>query len=186
MKKIIRLTERDLTRLVKRVLEESKFSHPQYIEVELTPKWKRFMEEEIENSQLGDTRGRSNYLNETIMMSPKMLYNIGGGKHIFEDQYTVNYFAEYKPEDSEIEIHVIDCFGKSRNDLADTKKVSIYDSLWDKKSWDWDENMFTTTPNVENKCAARGENMRSMFHRGFEVGERDHKGYFEIVDFGEL
>ena len=186
MKKIIKLTERDLTRIVKRVLKENKFSNPQYIEVELTSKWEDFMEEESEDSSLGDTRGYGNYQEETIKMVPNMLYNIGGGKHFGEDQYTVNYFAEYNPKDSEIKIHVVDCFGKSRNDLDNVKKVSTNDTLWDKGSWDWDEDMFTTRPNVKNKCAARGENMKSMFNRGFEVGERDHRGYFEIVDTGEL
>jgi hypothetical protein len=186
MGRIVRLTESDLTRIVRRVLKENKSSHPQYIKVELTTKWEKFMEKESEDSRLGDTRGYSNYRGETIKMVPNMLYNIGGGKHVDEDQYTMNYFAEYKPEDSKIEIHVIDCFGKSRNDLDNVKKVSINDTLWSKEPWDWDKGMFTTKPNVQNKCAARGENMKSMFHKRFEVGETDHRGYFEIVGSGEL
>jgi len=28
--------------------------------------------------------------------------------------------------------------------------------------------------------------MKSMFNKGFEVGETDHRGYFEIVGSGEL
>jgi len=186
MGRIVRLTESDLTRLVRRVLKENKSSHSQYIKVELTTKWEKFMGKESEDERLGDTRGYSNYKGETIKMVPNMLYNIGGGKHFMEHEYTANYFAEYKPEDSKIEIHVIDCFGKSRNDLDNVKKVSTNDTLWDKGSWDWDEDTFTTRPNVKNKCAARGENMKSMFNKGFEVGETDHRGYFEIVGSGEL
>ena len=178
MARIIRLTESDLTRLVKRVIRESKSSHPQYIKVELTTKWEKFMEKESDDEQLGDTKGYSNYKGETIKMVPNMLYNIGGGKHFMEDEYTVNYFAEYKPEDSKIEIHVIDCFGKSRGDLSNVKKVSTHDTLWDKKS------SGKTLGN--NKCEARGENMKSMFHKNFEVGETDHRGYFEIVGSDEL
>lgn len=179
MKKVVRLTESDLTRIVRRVLKENKSSHPQYIEVELTTKWEKFMEKELEDERLGDARGHSNYQGQTIKMVPNMLYNIGGGKHVEEGQYTINYFAEYKPEDSKIEIHVIDCFGKSRNDLANVKKVSAHDTPWDKKS-------SATKQYGNNKCEARGENMKSMFHKRFEVGETDHRGYFEIVGSGEL
>ena len=168
------------------VIKENKSSHPQYIEVELTPEWESFMEEESEDSHLGDTRGHSNYQGETIKMLPNMLYNIGGGKHVDEDQYTINYFAEYKPKDSEIKIHVVDCFGKSRNDLDNVEKVSVNDTLWSKEPWDWDKGVFTTKPNVKNKCAARGSFMKLMFRKGLEVGETDHMGFFGIVGSGEL
>ena len=185
MKKVIRLTESDLARIVKRVIKENKSSHPQYIEVELLPEWENFMEEKFEDEHLGDTIGSVSN-GPTIKMIPGMLYKIGGGRHSFEDQYTMNYFAEYKPNNSEIEIHVVDCFGKSRNDLDNVKKVSVHDTFWDKKPWGWDERLFTTRPNVKNKCAARGENIKSKFDYGFEVGEVDHREYFEIVGTGEL
>jgi len=175
MKKIIRLTESDLTRIVKRVLKESKKSKPKSITIELTDKWKDRLKEIKSDNLHGYTPGKKEY-----KLSEGVWVKIGSGPYEYGRSNLTGkqtfFFAEYVPDNDEIFVHNMNCFGNAIGRIAEE---------------DWNsENFFMYVldrgiSGSEDRpigCISAGYSYHK-FEDGFEVGMKS-KGdnYFEIVD----
>lgn len=170
MKKIVRLNESDLIRIVKRVLKENLESRPNMIRVRLTP-------ELVETMMEKNNFGGIDFNTEMDLISG-MWYKIGQGRGNFHSQ---NYepqsffFSKYKPNQNEIYTMEVRCKGRVHTDMA--KQLTL---MFDERF-----NNFLSSENPYDRCYDAGGFYSKFETRdgkpNFDVGEQDHRGYFEIT-----
>jgi hypothetical protein len=177
MRKIVRLTESDLTRIVRRVLTEEIQSKPITIEIKLLPKWSNRME------QMTGMDGRKGIATTssarlTATDNPTTGRLIGTGPFDIVDGIWRKdfYYANYRPEIDEISVEGVRCFGTNAiKDVSDNYTHTIPIVRWVK-------GMKSYPPSRdENFCITISGGIYSKFD-SFEVGSVDHRGFFEIVD----
>jgi hypothetical protein len=173
MKRIIRLTESDLTRLVKRIIRESNESKPKKIEIKFLPGWEERLEEMTDDNLKGHTPMGSTVTLEANDGGKK----IGYGPYIMRDNSRDFFYAEYRPQHNEITVSVYRCFGYDAIGRAeDNYNPPIFltrDDLRPEESFDKQDK------HKRNYCVSPGGSY-SKFD-SCDVGEVDHRDYFEIV-----
>jgi len=175
MRKVVRLTENDLARIVSRVLKESKKSKPRTITIELTEKWVDRLKEMKSEHSHGYTPMRSKY-----KLFEGMWVKIGSGPYEYNRNNLSGkqtfFFAEYTPNNDEIFVHNMNCFGDAINKIHEETMANenFFMNVLDRGLYDKD--------NRQNGCVTGGYSYHK-FEDGFEVGMTD-KGshYFKIVD----
>jgi len=174
MKKIIRLTESDLARIVKQVLKESKKSKPKSITIELTEKWKDRLKQMKDDNSHGFTPMKSGY-----ELSEDVWVKIGSGPYEYGRSNLSGkqtfFFAEYVPKNDEIFVHNMNCFGNAIGRIAEETVASknFFMSVLDRG--------ISGSEDRPIGCTSAGYSYHK-FEDGFEVGSTDHRDYFEIVD----
>ena len=166
MKRIIKLTERDLTKIVKRVLKENIESKPEWIEIEFTVKWEYKMISKID----GDLQGHTP-LGDTVTLRDNGNYHLVGlGPYRMRNNSRMFYFAQYAPEANEIFVQNMECYGDYIGKAEDAS--------------------FLTQNQMNNWLDLGPEGCQSKsfsYHKfepedgGFTVGAIDHRDSFEIV-----
>jgi hypothetical protein len=179
MKRIIRLTESDLTRIVKRVLKESK--KPKSITIEFLRKWKnKFKEMRSDNN-----RGFTAY-NRKLELTENRWFKVGTGPYIdFGIQKGTQsfYFAEYVPDNNEILVHVIKCAGYDI--INDFKEKDEGNVGWFANKLENYGDVNKKDKNGEPYFCVHAKQIDCKFKDGFEVGMEDDRGYFQIVNTSE-
>lgn len=166
MKRIIKLTERDLTRIVKRVLKENMESKPKWIEIRFTDKWEDRMKSDREDNLQGHTP-----LGDTVTLRDNGNYHLVGlGPYKARTDSRMFYFATYEPKNNEIFVQNMECYGNHIDKAKDASYLSQneLDYLLDLGS---------------EGCQSKGY----AYHKfeaedgGFTVGAVSRGGNFEIV-----
>jgi hypothetical protein len=173
MKKIIRLTESDLTRIVKRIIRESNESKPKMIEIKLLPGWK----DRLKEMRDGDLKGHTPYGSTVKLMANNNGVKIGYGPYEMGENKRTFFYATYRPEISEIGVSSFNCFGYDAIDRAensDSPPIYLTDDYYQPK-----DGFDKRDKNKTNFCVSAG-GFGSEFD-SFDVGEVDHRDYFEIV-----
>lgn len=175
MKKIIRLTETDLTRIVKQILKENKKSKPKSITIELTKEW----EDRVKEMKSDNLRGYIPFKTE-YKLSEGLWVKIGSGPYEYNRSYLSGkqtfFFAEYVPNNDEIFVHNMNCFGNAIGKIAEETMAGqhFFMSVLDRG--------LSGTEDKPIGCVSGGYSYHK-FEDGFEVGSTDHPGgYFKIVD----
>ena len=120
MKRIIKLTERDLTRIVKRVLKENIQSKPEWIEIEFTDKW----EDRMKSDRDGNLKGHTP-LGSTVTLRDNGNYHLVGlGPYRMRNNSRMFYFAQYVPEANEIFVQNMECYGNYIDKAKDASYLS--------------------------------------------------------------
>ena len=174
MKRIIRLTESDLTRLIKRVIRESNESKPKKIEIEFLPAWEKSLGEMTDDYLKGHTP-----MGSTVTLSANDGgKKIGYGPYILRDNSRDFFYGEYRPQHNEITVSGYRCFGHDAIGRAeDNFNPPIFltrDDLRPEESFDKQDKY------KRNYCVGGVADFHSKFD-SFDVGEVDHRDYFEIV-----
>jgi hypothetical protein len=174
MKRIIRLTESDLTRLVKRIIRESNESKPKKIEIKFLPGWEERLEEMTDDNLKGHTPMGSTVTLEANDGGKK----IGYGPYIMRDNSRDFFYGEYRPQHNEITVSGYRCFGNDAIGRAeDNYNPPIFltrDDLRPEESLDKQDKY------KRNYCVGGVGEFYSKFD-SFDIGESDHRDYFEIV-----
>jgi len=161
MKKIIRLTESDLVRLVKRIIREDDNLIPSSITVELT-------DEFIDSKELYKT-------NNPITMRPEIYYNLGNTEASAYEDVNV-YFAVYRPDIKEIQGICFVIPGNQKGEIEWFLYLEKKSQLFPNEI----EGIMRFVEKGELKLVPDFDtNFRDD---GLKVGSMDHREYFEIVD----
>jgi len=174
MKRIVRLTESDLSRIVKRIIRESNESKPKKIEIKFLPGW----EERLGEMQDGNLKGHTP-MGSTVQLSANDGgKKIGYGNYVMRDNSRDFFYAEYRPQHNEITVSGYRCFGYDAIGRAeDNYNPPIFltrDDLRPEESFDKQDK------NKRNYCVGGVGGFYSKFD-SFDVGEVDNRDYFEIV-----
>lgn len=181
MKRVIRLTELDLKRIVNRVIREdlTEYKDPFSITVVPTEEFKSKINE-IKNSE-----GKSSFL---ALSSEFTLKNNGDRFNLVkvattpfdlsENNYNGklylgkqdDYWLSYIPENEEIYVHESRMIGTS---------AALNGFSQDSELTNTDRRFATKDYNEEGLTWIGGYYCK--FENGFEVGQQDHRGYFEIT-----
>ena len=166
MKRIIKLTERDLTRIVKRVLKENIESKPEWIEIKFTDEWEDRMKSDRDDNLEGHTP-----LGDTVTLRDNGNYHLVGlGPYRMRNNSRMFYFAQYAPEANEIFVQNMECYGNYIGRAEDASYLS--------------QNELSYLLDLGPKgCQYKGY----AYHKfekedgGFTVGAIDRRDSFEIV-----
>jgi len=150
------------------ILNENEIgSKPKSITVKVLPNFIEY----IKSIKDEESRNTGFVTNSEFKLSPNTEVKIASGPFELRMFRQIFFWAQYQPENNEITISNSFCFG---ND-AITRHDDLTWSPVGAPQLDFGGNEAT-----KNGCMFRPDTY-CKFENGFEVGQKDHRGYFEII-----